>query len=190
VVGADELEQRAYDLAGGPFSIVRAGCTGVLLAATNVPCCWRASTLLAPTCISSSFSTSLAAISLALGRHRRRGEATGHGLARAEALCMTAELGCLTAAVLKMGTAGRPLTHGRRGLLFWPLTYVGGLVVPLLLQLNGSARGKPMSPARHYLAAVLPLIGGVSLRTLMIFAGRASADIPEDYLELTRKRTS
>jgi formate-dependent nitrite reductase membrane component NrfD len=180
--------RRVVDVLGVPFSIFLSGYTAVLLAATNIPLWWRSAPFLSPTFISSAFSTGLATISLALRLGGGREEDTEHRLARAEAICLASELTFVTAAVIRAGKIGRPLTRGTLGAIFWPVTYVGGLIVPLALQLSGPARGKAGTGGRRHLAAILALIGGFSLRTLIIFAGRESARRPEDYVAMTQTR--
>jgi formate-dependent nitrite reductase membrane component NrfD len=80
------------------------------------------------------------------------------------------------------------LTKPPLGLIFWPITVGLGLIAPLILQLTGPVQGKPSSRTRRTLTSTLVLAGGFSLRALMIFAGRKSANTPEDYFELTKKR--
>jgi formate-dependent nitrite reductase membrane component NrfD len=138
--------------------------------------------------MSSAFSTSLASISATLGLIDSGKQDSVQRLARAEVLCLTAEASFLTLGLVKLGKLGRPLTHPPLGLIFWPITVGLGMIAPLILQLTGPARGRPSSRARRGLTSMLVLVGGFSLRALMIFAGRRSANSPEDYFELTRKR--
>jgi formate-dependent nitrite reductase membrane component NrfD len=201
--------RRLIGILGLPFSIFLSGYTGLLLAATNIPIWWRSFPLLTPTFISSAYSTALAGISLILARapqpapapQRRlpwsgrrqspldapRPGSTGQRLARAESICLAVEITFLTAIVVRLGKIGRPLTSGRLGLIFWPVTYIGGLLVPLALQLNGPVQGRSDSVTRRRVAALLSLAGGFSLRALMIFAGRESARRPEDYFAMTAR---
>lgn len=201
--------RRAVGILGLPFSVLLSGYTGLLLAATNIPIWWRAFPLLSPTFISSAYSTALAGITLILSRtepepppaRRRlswipgrrpaadapRKDSTGQRLARAEAVCVATEITFLTAVLIRLGKIGRPLTAGRLGLIFWPVLYVGGLLVPLGLHLSGPVQGRPESMTRRRVAALLTLTGGFTLRALMIFAGRESARRPEDYFAMTRK---
>lgn len=182
--------RRLVGILGLPFSIFLSGYTGVLLAATNIPLWWRASPLLAPTFTSSAYSASFASLSILLGLGGTERKDTARRVARAEVACVTAELGFLTVMVVRLGPIGRPLTRGKLGLVFWPITYFGGVVLPLLLHLRGPMQGKPASVGRRRTTAALTLLGGFSLRALMIFAGRKSADIPEDYFAMTQGRSS
>ena len=180
--------RRFVGILGLPFTIFLSGYTGILLAATNIPIWWRAFPLLSPTFVSSAYSTSLAALSILLGFGSGKHEDIARRVARAEVLCLTIELGSLTAVIVRLGKIGRPLTGGRLGLIFWPVTYVGGVLVPLILQLGGPIQGRSGSRARRTTTALMTLAGGFSLRALMIFAGRKSADRPEDYFELTKRK--
>lgn len=177
--------RRALGILGLPFSIFLSGYTGVLLVATNIPLWWRAFPLLSPTFVSSAYSTSLAVMSILLGLGAER-EETARKMARAEAVCLATELTFLTAGVIRLGKIGRPLTTGPLGAIFWPVTYLGGLLVPLILKLNGPVQGDSGSRGRRVGTALLTLVGGFALRALMIFAGRESARRPEDYFALTR----
>jgi formate-dependent nitrite reductase membrane component NrfD len=177
---------RIIGIAGLPFGAFLCGYTGVLLAATNVPIWARFFPLMGPTFVTSAFSNSFAAISLFLGFGKGEREDTAQKVARAEAICLTAELTLLTAGVIRTGKLGRPLTRGKLGLIFWPVTYAGGIVLPLILQLSGPVQGKAGSRSRRTVTALITLIGGYAFRALIIFAGRESARRPEDYLEFTK----
>lgn len=181
--------RRAVGIAGLPFSIVISGYTGILLGATNVPLWARNYLLIGPTFVASAYSGSLAALSLLLRLGGGEREGTARGLARAEAVCLSTELAALTAGLFHLGRLGKPLTTGRYGRLFWPGTYIGGILVPLGLQLAGPVQGDGGSRARRVLSALLVLSGGFILRMLMVFAGRESANRPEDYFEYTRGRS-
>jgi formate-dependent nitrite reductase membrane component NrfD len=180
--------QRVTGMLGLPFALFLSGYTGLLLAITNVPVWARNSLLMGPTFLASAFSGSLSALSLALGLAGGEQPDTAKRLARAESICLISELALLLVGIARLGRLGRPLTRPPWGLLFWPVTVVGGIIVPLGLQLTGPARGKDVSTGRRVLTALLVLTGGAALRTAMIFAGRESARRPEDYFEMTRAR--
>jgi formate-dependent nitrite reductase membrane component NrfD len=189
ILGRDVLPdvRRAVGILGLPCSVFLSGYTGILLAATNVPLWARNYLLMGPAFIASAFSSSFAALSILLGVGGGEREGTARSLARAEAVCISTELVALTAGIIHLGKLGKPLTTGRYGRLFWPGTYVGGMLVPLFLQLSGPVRGHSGSRPRRVVTALLVLSGGFILRTLMIFAGRESANRPEDYFEYTRR---
>lgn len=172
-------------LLGLPFSIFLSGYTGVLLAATNIPLWWRASPFLPPTFVSSAFSASFACISQFLEIFGPVDADTSRKLVRAEVICLTAEIVSLQALINRSGSIGEPLRAGKLGRTFWPVTFVGGLLVPLALHLTGPVQGRDASSGRRSFAAGLTLVGGLSLRALMIFAGRESARRPGDYFRMT-----
>lgn len=181
--------RRAVGILGLPFSVFISGYTGILLAATNVPLWARNYLLIGPAFIASAFSGSFAALSILLRVGDGEREGTARSVARAEAVCLGAELVTLTAGLVHLGTLGKPLTTGRYGRLFWPGTYIGGLLVPLVLQLTGPVRGHSGSRLRRVVTALLVLSGGFIFRMLMILAGRESANRPGDYFEYTRRRS-
>jgi formate-dependent nitrite reductase membrane component NrfD len=181
--------RRVCGVLGLPFALFMSGYTGVLLAATNVPLWARNSLLWGPTFVSSSFSSTLAALSLILGRDRKRHPDTMNRMAQAEVICLSTELALMGAGIVRLGELGKPLTHGRWGKLFWPITVVGGLILPLGLHLGQSNR-EDDPYYRSRIAALLVLIGSYTLRVLMIFAGRESASRPADYFALTSKPVS
>lgn len=179
--------RRAVGIAGVPFSIFISGYTGILLAATNVPLWARNYLLIGPTFVASAFSGSFAALSIILGLGGGEREGTARSLARAEAVCLSTELVALTAGLVHLGNLGKPLTTGRYGRLFWPGTYIGGVLVPLSMQLAGPVRGESGSRPRRVTTALLVLSGGFILRMLLVLAGRESANRPQDYFEYTRR---
>lgn len=182
--------RRTIGVLGFPFAAFMTGYTGVLLAATNIPLWAKSYLLMGPTFVASSFSTSFAALTLALGLGDKEDPDLVRRIARAEAVCIASELTFISASLIHLGRLGKPLTSGRIGRLFWPVIYLGGLVAPLALQLSGPVQGRGASKTRRIVAALLTLTGGYTLRTLMIFAGRESARRPEDYFEYTRSHSA
>ncbi len=178
--------RRAIGIAGLPFSIFISGYTGVLLAATNVPLWARNYLLIGPTFIASAFSGSFAALSVVLGVRNHERPGTTRALARAETVCLSTELVALTAGLVHLGDLGTPLTRGRIGKYFWPGTYVGGIILPLVFQLSGPVRGRSKSRLARTASALLVLAGGFILRMSMVLAGRESANRPGDYFKYTQ----
>lgn len=178
--------RRGLGIVTMPISLFVAGYTGVLLAATNVPLWARNYLLMGPTFITSAFSSALSALALMLHLAGDERPETAQGLARAETICLAAELGLLLASVQRLGALGKPLTSGRWGRLFWPGTFLGGVVLPLTLLLRGQTRSKEETQQSRVVAAILALLGGYILRMVMIFAGKDSADRPEDYFAYTQ----
>lgn len=179
--------RRVLSLLTLPFSLFLMGYTGVLLAVTNVPLWARNHLLMGPTFVASAYSTSLAALSLLLGLTGRGSRDLERRLAWVETISLGTELALLAVGMARLGKLGRPLTAGRYGLIFWPVTVLAGLIAPLALQLTGPAAGRETSSARRSATAALVLLGGYSFRALMVLAGKKSATIPEDYFAYTRK---
>jgi len=180
--------RRGLGLVTMPISLFVSGYTGLLLAATNVPLWARNSLLMGPTFLTSSFSSTLSLVSLVLRLVGSERPETERSLARVETICLAAELGLLLAGIRRLGSLGKPLTSGRWGSLFWPFTFVGGVVVPLALHLSGPLRGKETNHNARAAAAILALLGSYVLRMVLMFAGKESADRPEYYFEYTKTR--
>lgn len=179
--------QRTLGVLGVPFAAFVAGYTGLLLAITNVPLWARNSLLMGPTFLASAFSNSLAAIGLILRLTGREEPDTLQRVARAESICLATEATLIAAGLIRLGKLSRPLTTPPYGLIFWPVTMGAGILAPLALQLTGPAQGKTASPRRRTWTSLLVFMGGFTLRTLMIFAGRKSVSDPRDYFEYTKK---
>jgi len=187
--------QRGLSLAGLPVALFVAGYTGLLLAITNVPLWARNRLLMAPTFLTSAFSSSFAALSILLlisGPTARvspapdRKRTAEDSLARGEMVSLAAELILLTAGIIRRGRLGKPLTTGRVGAIFWPVTYFGGIVIPLALHVVALVGKLELSRRWRLATALQVLAGAFTFRALMIFGGRESAKRPEDYFELTR----
>lgn len=181
--------QRMIGVMGIPFAAFVAGYTGLLLAITNVPLWAGNSLLMGPTFFASAFSNSLAAIGLVLRLTGREEPDTLQRVARAESICLATELTLIAAGLLRLGKLGRPITMPPWGFIFWPVTVVGGIITPLVLQVTGPVQGKTASPTRRTATSLLVFMGGFTLRMLMIFAGRKSVSEPEYYLEHTKTPT-
>ncbi len=165
-----------------PFGLFVSGYTGLLLAVSNVPIWARGYRLLGPTFMASAFSSASAILALLLWGSGDAGAASRNVLRRAEGLFLLTELALLCGWLKSVGSARRPLTRGRLGLVFWPVTVVGGLLVPLIL--NRTARGNRLS--LRWAGPLLVLVGSFSLRTLILLAGHESADRPQDYFDMTK----
>lgn len=179
--------RRIAGILGLPFALFISGYTGVLLAITNVPLWARNSLLLGPTFVASAFSTSISTLDLTLSLVSHD-EVRERRIARAETISLMAEMAFLLAGMVRLGRLGRPLTGRPWGMVFWPFTFVGGLVVPLILLLTGPVRDRPRKSPRRMLGPILVIAGSYQLRMLMIFAGRESVNRPEDYFEYTADR--
>ncbi len=187
VAAADNLRllRRLVGLAGAPFGLFLGGYTGVLIAATAIPL-WAGNRLLwGPTFIASAFSTGVAAIEAALALSGRGNRETLGKLDRVHRLSLTTEAALLAAGLARLGPSGRPLTRGRWSSLFVPGALGVGLLLPLLLGLL--PRRREPSSGSTLLRAACVLLGGLLLRTCVVYAGKDSADDPHAYFALTRR---
>ncbi len=180
--------RRVLSIIGLPFSLFVSGYTGVLVSATNVPLWGRNYPFWGPAFVSSAFSTSLAALSVLLRLSRHERHETADSLRRAETLTLMTEIGLTVASLARLGKLGKPLTSGRWGRLFWSGSVGGGMVVPLGLQLSAARAHHQRTVGRRMAGALLSLIGGFLFRTVIVYAGKDSANNPKDYFTYTRNR--
>ncbi len=181
---ARRLPRRLIGRAGSFFAIFVGGYTGVLLSATAVPLWSRNRLLLGPTFISSALSTGAAAIGAGLAARDAAGETDLGALEQTEIVALATELTMLAAQGLNSGRLADPLLRGRYRTLFLPAVG-GGIVLPLLAQLNGRLRGR-RTRAGRLLTSALVLLGGLALRWSLVYAGKESARDPEAYFGETR----
>lgn len=181
------LPRVAINSVGAVFGFFVGGYTGVLLAITAVPLWARNYLLLGPLFLASAMSNGAAAITLALTLARGTSRRTLERLERLERWALLAELLLILSARANAGPViARPIREGRLGQLFRWGVLGGGIVAPLLLNLRSALGGRP-SRWRSALQSLLTLGGGLTLRYVMVMAGRASADDPQATFELTRR---
>lgn len=174
---------RLLAMVSAPFSLLIGGYTGVLISATAVPLWAKNRLLWGPAFLASAFSTGVAAVSGALALTGSAEPSTLRKLERAHRLGLVAEAGLIGISLLRLGTAGRVLTTGKWSSLFLPGVFGLGLGLPLLLGARASRRAP--TRARVALRSVCILLGGLALRTCIVYAGKDSADDPQAYFELT-----
>jgi formate-dependent nitrite reductase membrane component NrfD len=178
---------RLAALAGAGSAVFLGGYTGVLLAATAVPLWARSALLLGPLFLTSALSSGTAAIALVLACSKGTPREALRRLERLDALALLLELGLLTAIRLRAGRViGRPLREGRLGRIETFGVTGLGILVPLALQCKTLVRGEHPSRLTTAVASILVLAGGLMLRCVMVFAGKASADDPEATFEIAR----
>lgn len=143
--------------------------TGLLLGTLEARPLWN-STLLAPLFLVSGLSTGAAFMMLfPLSRSEH------HLLRRWDLMAIGAEVTVLVLFLIDRATSGARGNEAAARFFggdltapFWTLVVVGGLAVPVMLELIESRRG-----LRPTLAApVLILIGGLALRWIMVFGGQ------------------
>lgn len=165
-------------LLGAPLALFVGGYTGVLISATAIPLWFKNRFLWGATFLASAFSTGIAAVQAALALAGKPNDK----LHQADTLALAAEAGLLAAGLARLGDTAKPLTHGRWRSLFLPGALGLGIGLPLLL---GAVRGGRGLATFRSLAV---LLGGLIFRACVVYAGRDSADDPEAYFALTRRR--
>ena len=154
---------RWFEGCGALFGLALAGYTGVLLSVSNEPV-WSDTWALGGLFLASGLSIAAAALGLVGGQ--RSDPATAQKLWRADAWFLKLELALLLVLFVTLGGVAARFAHGP-WLLLWLLVLLGNLV-PLLLHARGA-------PSRAGLAAACVLLGGLSLRTVVIFGPQAAS---------------
>lgn len=168
---------------GSNFGFFLAGYTGVLLTGTATPLWARARHFLGPLFLLSALSTALAAISLVAGLLLGAPAGTLARLRRTEMLALVSELGLILALLGRLGSTGAPLlAPGRRR---WSIFFLlGGLLAPLGLLATAARHGRRLARPLAVASSLLVLAGGLALRSVIVSAGRDSAEDPQALLEL------
>lgn len=154
---------------GGIFAILFGSYTGALLNATNQRV-WGDNTILGAVFIASAVSTGIAAIILALSLRRRGDGLALQRLERTDIIAIAVEVLLLFALISLLAGVGRaaPLLTGVLGFIFWGVTLVIGLLIPLGLYL----RPRLLGVVAPLVASVLVLVGGLALRYVVIMSSQ------------------
>jgi formate-dependent nitrite reductase membrane component NrfD len=158
-----------------PFGLFVGFNTGNLISATSVPMWARNWLFMAPTFLTSGFSTALSLLSLVLRLGHRGEKKTLRALRRAEKATLVLEAVLFAASLARMSRWSKPLFSKKVAPLFVGGGIIAGIAAPMALLFGREARGKSI------LASVLVLLGGLAFRFAMIMGGRISADDPEAY---------
>jgi formate-dependent nitrite reductase membrane component NrfD len=150
---------RLVTVIGALLGFYVAGYTGVLLAVTNRPI-WADTTLLGLTFLISAASTS-AALLILLGSWGNVSADSIDALERFDASVLVLEAAAIAALIASLGRIAMIWLNGW-GLLL-AVMMLGGIVLPLYMR--GRARGP-----RWALRPVLILLGGLILRTVIVFS--------------------
>ncbi len=161
-----------YALLGSFVGFFLASYTGVLLAHTHLPV-WADTPLLGAVFVASSASTGIAAIALGLTLSKVDLGQSWAKLKQADNVAMIVELVLLITFLILLGAAALPILSGLPGLVLIGGVAVLGLIVPLILQLRKNPAGPRTTVGRiTILGAVLILIGGFLLRTVIVMGGQ------------------
>jgi formate-dependent nitrite reductase membrane component NrfD len=172
-------------LAGGAMATY----TGTLLAATSTPL-WSAGRRLLPALFGASAATTATA-ALTLATQQTATAKSAARLRRLACLAGSAELALAMALERQWQQQGvaAPLRQQPTATAYRVGFYGLGVLTPLLL--HGVHRLTPRrSRAVAALASVATLAGGFMLRSVLIAAGNASAQRPDDYFRFTQPRTA
>lgn len=181
------LPDRAIAALGVGPSFFLSGYTGVLLGATAVPLWAKNALLLGPLFLCSALSNACATLSVLLRRFGPASLPLIHRLERLERVALVSELILLVALEQQSGPViARPLRTGRLGRIRNALLSAG-LAFPISVHLLvGQRRGRLPEALRH-IATLFVLASGFALRSLILFAGHASADDPEATFVFNRR---
>jgi protein NrfD len=160
-LGAPAPLGRLVTVIGALLGLYVAGYTGVLIAVTNRPI-WADTTLLGLTFLISAASTS-AALLILVGSRSGASEESLHALERFDASVLVLELLAIVALVASLGTIAMVWLNGWGVLL--GVMVLGGIALPLYMRLY-----MRRLPGRRWLGPVLVLLGGLVLRTVIIFS--------------------
>lgn len=146
--------------------------TGLLLGTTPARLLWN-SAVLGPLFLVSGLSTGAALLLLLPIEPEER-----HRLARLDVAAMLVELALLGIYLVGLSTGGAPQRAAAAMLLggewtapFWALVVLLGLVTPLGIEAVEMRLGRPFTR----LAPLLVLVGGLSLRAILVAAGQESS---------------
>jgi formate-dependent nitrite reductase membrane component NrfD len=160
-----------YSVIGAFFGFFLASYTGVLLATTHLPA-WANNPLLGALFLASGASTGMAAIALGLALSKIDIGASWAKLKQADNVALILELILLIAFVALLGATAMNFLTGWSGVLLIGGVLVLGLLVPLAIQLRGGLRGAKGALNTTILVAVLILVGGFLMRTVIVLGGQ------------------
>lgn len=166
----------AIDGAGLPAALLMTSYTGVLLSCTATPI-WTRNAWLSPLFAASAITTGAAAIKLGLTccqADGKQSQAADRMLQRVGAAAHVAEAVTLAGYLNSLGDQAKPLTSGKSSHHTW--IAAGALIAPELIQLALPGKANRWKLA---LAALVTLVGGLSLRRGIVNAGNESAEDPE-----------
>ncbi|MCI0394805.1 MAG: polysulfide reductase NrfD [Chloroflexi bacterium] len=160
-----------YAMLGGIAAFFLASYTGVLLATTHLPA-WANTPLLGALFLASGASTGVAAVVLGLALAGTDVGASLGKLKRLDTVAMVLELVLLVALLVWLGSAASTLLSGVNGILLIGGVLLIGLLVPLVMQLRPGLQGMKETTRMTAVTAVLILIGGFILRTVIVMGGQ------------------
>lgn len=171
------LLRKIFAIPGAILGLHLASYTGVLLAVTHLPV-WANSPVLGALFAASAVATGMAAIALCLvlaGRERTGSDDLAQAkLIQADNYALILKLVLLIVLIVWLGSAAVPILTGFNGILLIGGTAVAGILLPLVLQFR-SPGADPVAErgSRTMLTALLVLLGGFLMRTVIVMGGQA-----------------
>jgi formate-dependent nitrite reductase membrane component NrfD len=160
-----------YAVIGALFGFFLASYTGVLLATTHLPA-WANNPLLGSLFIASGASTGMAAIALGLILSKIDVGASWAKLKQADNVALIVEIVLLIAFVALLGAAASIYLTGLNAILLIGGVFILGLIVPLVIQFRSGFQGIKTSANVTMLVAILILVGGFLMRTVIVMGGQ------------------
>lgn len=160
-----------YSVIGAIFGFFLAAYTGVLLTTTHLPV-WATNPILGALFLASGASTGMAAIALGLILSKTDVGASWAKLKQADNVALILEIVLLIAFVALLGTAAGFLLRGLSGILLIGGVFIIGLLVPLVIQFRSGFQGIKSPANMTLLVALLILVGGFLMRTVIVMGGQ------------------
>jgi formate-dependent nitrite reductase membrane component NrfD len=191
------LGRLARGVPSGPFAAVHAllglclgGYTGVLIATTTVPLWAAAGLLLGPLFLATAVASGASALALlAAIRGSADDDLTREQVEQVATVASAAQLGLsLARETMVPQKIARPLRGGTWGTVYRFSAVGAGMLGPLALRLPAQVRGHRVGRAISATASTFSLVGALSERFALVEAGKASAEDPLAYQELTKAK--
>lgn len=163
--------RKLYALIGAFFGFFIASYTGVLLAHTHLPV-WADTPLLGALFAASAASTGMAAVALGLKMTKAQANESETKLKQADNIALILELILLIGLLIWLGSSAAPIFTGLSGILLIGGVILIGLIIPLIIQFRAGFQGIRSGGSLTMLAALLILIGGLLMRTVIVMGGQ------------------
>ncbi len=162
--------------------------TGVLLSFTNTPVWAKNRLLQGPLFLTSSLSTAISTIDLALTLTGTSNHHSEKWLKQVENAATMGEMAATAGTLATVGSLGRPFFTTRTAFGFWPGAVGLGLVLPMLLRRGAERAPRQAKHTMRIAADLSTLVGGLIFRWVDVRVGRPSVEDPDYYFTYTKSR--
>jgi formate-dependent nitrite reductase membrane component NrfD len=162
--------RKLYAVLGGLFGFFLTAYTGQLVTTTQLPI-WAGTPILGGLFAASGASTGMAAVALGVILSRDRLGFTWQKLRQVDIIAILVEMILLVAFLLLLGQTALPLFAGMSAALFIGGVIIIGLLLPLVLHFL-VGRSADRHTGLLVAIAVLTLVGGFLLRTVIVMGGQ------------------